>query len=606
MAKPDNRDLITGEETETEAEIFESLGYMANRQDTLPQVFGKASKQGTSLNDPAHSITPPNLGNDITTTHLPKRSVSDFLIQFFFQEVNWIYEMICSVTFLDKYYSWWSQPHHNTEEDVQFSILILRLCLSSLQALPHPNHPTEGIINVPLAVLENDLYGKASKLDAHRPRIPCLIRVQHLFFHICYLKNNAEIKGSWFALSDAAKEAHELGLHLHDINDNLSEFESEIRRRVFWSLYVWDRFMSTFLGRWPLIPENYCYVELPRDTLQTVATHSYQLTPFTDRLLHIQTTRLMTAIVSAPNWKVDNTCPESVRRQAKYFQENIVDRLPPAFMLESPDTTWDAALPSMAKKREHLNVNIFAIFASLHRTFIDPYGSKQVKTTSQFELAVSHQITLADSCSKTISSLICLHRLMGGGAQRAFFIPMTLIEASAILGMCILSMRHLTEGTQYYSVTGRAHWDQHTQQRLYSSFHDALILLNILTPRSKIAQKGIKVLQSLKTKVESRIEAEKNSHDSHINSGHLNSLLISDRAISDDKQRRDGSPIFVPESTLNQLSGFEMNECSDTYRIPSDRTGNSELEWAAFATSHDQSWFFNDDLFSSNIEQDIR
>lgn len=38
VAKPCNGDLVTGEdlETETETEILESLGYVANRLDTLP------------------------------------------------------------------------------------------------------------------------------------------------------------------------------------------------------------------------------------------------------------------------------------------------------------------------------------------------------------------------------------------------------------------------------------------------------------------------------------------------------------------------------------------------------------------------------------------
>lgn len=193
-----------------------------------------------SSHDPDRLLQPLNLGNDIAK-HLPKRLVTDFLIQFFIQEVNWMYEMIYPAAFFEKYYLWWSQPNHYTDDDVQFGLLILRLCLNSLQALPHRNHPTDGVIDAPLAALERGLHAEACKLDICRPRVSSITRVQQLFFHVCYLKNNAEIKDSWFVLSDAVKEAHELGLHLDDTTANSNEFELEIRRRVFWNLYIWDR-----------------------------------------------------------------------------------------------------------------------------------------------------------------------------------------------------------------------------------------------------------------------------------------------------------------------------------------------------------------------------
>lgn len=357
--------------------------------------------------------------------------------------------------------------------------------------------------------------------------------------------------------------------------------------------------MSTFLGRWPLIPDNYCDVRLPKNNLQTITAHPYHLTPFTDRLLHIHTTRVMTAIMVPPSWKTDKTCPESVLRHAKHFQESIQDCMPPAFNLKTPDMTWDAALPSIAQKREHLKANIYALFASLHRSFINPYSDKLIKSTAQLELAASHQITLASACSDTITSLIRLHNIMGGGDRQAFFIPMTLIETSAVLGMCLLSMRRPVKGAQYYSAAGEAHWDLDMQQRLYNSFHKALALLSTLTERSKIAQKGVRVLQSLKRKVESRIAAENDSRASHVNREFPAPLPIPDEATLDDEWLGCASPPLVPESTSNQENDFETNNLAG---FPNDGAEYMESEWAAFACSPDQSWFFSDDLFSVGIE----
>lgn len=149
--------------------------------------------------------------------------------------------MIYPATFLEIYNSWWPQLTHDTDDDIQFGLLILWLCLNGLQAIPHPKQPAHGIICTPLGVLENELYINAQKFDFRRPRVPSLVRVQQLFFHTCYLKNSGEIKESWFVLDAAVREAHELGLHLEDPGIQLNDFEKEIRRRTFWSLYVWDR-----------------------------------------------------------------------------------------------------------------------------------------------------------------------------------------------------------------------------------------------------------------------------------------------------------------------------------------------------------------------------
>jgi len=60
--------------------------------------------------------------------------------------------------------------------------------------------------------------------------------------------------------------------------------------------------MMTFLGRWRLIPEVYCDVDILHDTLQVMVTANYhRLSPFIDRLHHIKATRILRGLASSPN-----------------------------------------------------------------------------------------------------------------------------------------------------------------------------------------------------------------------------------------------------------------------------------------------------------------
>lgn len=178
----------------------------------------------------------------------PKRSVADFLVDMFLGEINRIYEMIHPSSFLSRYAIWWaSHEDGNTQSDehLDFGLLILRLGLLSLQSLPHPKYPASKVLNTSPESLERRLYALANNAQQHRrsrlARRRSLTFIQCGFYHVCYLKNKAEIRESWHVLSETVNDAHELGLHLKDPGAPLSDLEMELRRRTFWNLYVWNR-----------------------------------------------------------------------------------------------------------------------------------------------------------------------------------------------------------------------------------------------------------------------------------------------------------------------------------------------------------------------------
>ncbi|KAJ5243094.1 uncharacterized protein N7469_001421, partial [Penicillium citrinum] len=441
------------------------------------------------------------------------RPVADFLVSIFLQEINRTYEMIYPPSFHSRYNEWWAFQENlegileggMSDEDVDFGILILRLCLLSVQCLPHSRYPTSRILEVSLDHLEECFYSMANEIEKTQPseRKPTLVTVQQRFYHVCYLRNYARIRECWAALSVTVKDAHEMGLHLKDPGVPLSNMSMELRRRTFWNLYVVDRFMCNFFGYWPLIPEGYFDIDPPHDSLRTITIRPYILTSFTDRIFYIKVARYLTAFTSPPSWNTDQYNPVLVSEFAQRFKEVVVDQLPPAYWLETPDTRWDTAEPTLVPKRETLHLFIYSANASLYRAFADPCNNLHLgdNTKSRYGtdlLALSHRRTLMDISCKVISSITRLYVLTGdeegGTCEEMFLFPILLVEALACLGVCLLAIQG---DTQRLSNAGIQFSPDADLRYSYATFFDAFGLLSRQAPQYGIAKRGVSMLESL-------------------------------------------------------------------------------------------------------------
>lgn len=179
---------------------------------------------------------------------MPSRAVTDALVQNFFNETNWIYEMIYPVTFTERYNEWWSRSCQNLE-DLEFAALLLRLCSYSAQFLPSQNYTADTILGTSLHVIRVQCHAAAIALTRSsmvKGTPPSLTRIHELFFHACYLKNEGEVKESCEFLSEAVDAAQELGLHL-DLKKSSgkgpTEYELEIGKRTYWNLWLWDQYV---------------------------------------------------------------------------------------------------------------------------------------------------------------------------------------------------------------------------------------------------------------------------------------------------------------------------------------------------------------------------
>ncbi|KAL9023226.1 MAG: hypothetical protein Q9180_008324 [Flavoplaca navasiana] len=158
----------------------------------------------TSSASSPHKITPEV---QELLSRVPHRTVTDVLIQHFFTEANWIYEMVDPTTFLERYDAWWSHPCRIVE-DVEFAALLLRLCSYTAQFLPSQNYTADTILGASLSTIRQECDTTANALASTqylKSSPTSIVRIHQLFFRACYLKNEGDMKGSWDVLSEAIR-----------------------------------------------------------------------------------------------------------------------------------------------------------------------------------------------------------------------------------------------------------------------------------------------------------------------------------------------------------------------------------------------------------------
>lgn len=203
------------------------------------------------LESTSSASSPPKITSEVSEllSKVPHRTVTDILIQHFLTEANWIYEMVDPTTFLERYDDWWSHPCRNVQ-DVEFAALLLQLCSYTAQFLPSQSYTADTILGVSLSTIRQDCDATANALASTqflKSSSRSIVRIHQLFFRACYLKNEGDMKGSWDVLSEAIREAQELGLHL-DLRKGqgkfTSEYDVEMGKRTYWNLWLWDKYAS--------------------------------------------------------------------------------------------------------------------------------------------------------------------------------------------------------------------------------------------------------------------------------------------------------------------------------------------------------------------------
>jgi ribosomal protein L37AE/L43A len=183
---------------------------------------------------------------------LPPKHLADHLLSSYYASVHIIIPILHWPTFEQEYEAVYKAGSLHGVPPVWSSLFFSVLAVGTLfSSEPSVQRPHKGKEYIETSRLLIDTWNDEFVIDHARSAI-----LVSIFLTEMNLKSAA-----WTWLASAVRISQDIGLH--NETGPWPMIEGEMRRRVWWGIYVWDRHMSLELGRPLLIEDADCDVSLP-------------------------------------------------------------------------------------------------------------------------------------------------------------------------------------------------------------------------------------------------------------------------------------------------------------------------------------------------------
>lgn len=188
---------------------------------------------------------------------LPEKGTTDAFVEAFFEHVHPNYLLFHRPTFQLRYEAMWLQPHvlmRDIEQGWMCSIFMM--LVFGAQALEdRDKRQSAQIQRHYLALVQARMHQLISATT--------LINVQAILLLQLYQHNNTERNSAFMLLGCASRMAMALGMHREGTSGGFDEMEREIRKRVWWTTYMFEQTQCAILGRPCAIDDSEMNITFP-------------------------------------------------------------------------------------------------------------------------------------------------------------------------------------------------------------------------------------------------------------------------------------------------------------------------------------------------------
>ena len=254
---------------------------------TAQQSHPLSSTQITSAGDLSGSTA---LEKQRMQSALPPDAMARQFVDAYFRNVNRAYPFVNRTKILTdlEFFGGFVQHRRNTDSTLLYLIMAIG-CTTLQRAGVIPADTAASSFEIPYSDIIQECL---SREDIESVQILVLLALYSLF--------DPKGTSTWSIVGIVSRQAMLLGLTRRDLDEKgLSAIDIELRRRLFWSIYVLDRMMASSLGMTPALTDDNTDVPLPGLTLEEFAStdrtyytmilqtsrHVIQLRQLEDRIL---------------------------------------------------------------------------------------------------------------------------------------------------------------------------------------------------------------------------------------------------------------------------------------------------------------------------------
>ncbi|KAE8309558.1 fungal-specific transcription factor domain-containing protein [Aspergillus transmontanensis] len=405
---------------------LQALGYLSDSLSAPKERISNADSH--VISQTPHGVTSAEMEDALRL--IPPKPYTDILVQHFLNETNYQYYSIYPPTFSHDYSTWWLGKVKGQPLTAEFTCLLLRVCAcSALVLFPGERQKLESELGENIQSLSERYHRAARRLSSIiPPGKGGLTQVQQLFLTASWFKTEALFVESWHALSSAIHEAQELGFHRNSAKVSITEFEREMRRRMWCILCAWDWQMSHLLSR-PIIINNNNSVELPNLRLESPDSQIELPSPITHMALQCQLGQMILKIPGMMNESLSPMQSVSVQEEVeKWFAS-----LPSAFRLIDPDTRWDNSHKYVVMQRHQLHaVGYMVKLKPLKQCLLQnlDQGAPSVRE-GPLSSAIDYALKLMDASHRLLGCMLPMN-------AKFYFAPFLIFDTASLLCSAII------------------------------------------------------------------------------------------------------------------------------------------------------------------------
>ncbi|KAI1372857.1 fungal-specific transcription factor domain-containing protein [Hypoxylon crocopeplum] len=365
---------------------------------------------------------------------LPAQEILDKLLQSFFQNVHDDFVLFHRGTFEGDYEAQTRRLRHSgnhTHEEKDLDIGLLA-CIYMMLVFGSMSDPSIGGDSLDHNALRRHCVSSARSFLPHLISKCTLYNLRALLLLGLFLHNNNERNATWNLVGTATRLAFALGLHRRDTGSAFNPIEREIRKRIFCTLYGFEQFLATSLGRPSGMNDSDVEVIPPRAGIYgNGGGGDAVLVTFTLRLHRIlgrsrvsqglnsnpeQSTLLdpEATLLDLDRWKLDLSKQQWLNIPPIKTGESLFDDKEPGAMAFDDIKSllrWQSRSSLRAALMLHLQYHYIALFTTrpflLQELSVNGQTSGQRRTNS-----VSRQTSLAVTCLRHASQMAMISLLL--------------------------------------------------------------------------------------------------------------------------------------------------------------------------------------------------
>ncbi|KAI9761150.1 MAG: hypothetical protein M4579_001197 [Chaenotheca gracillima] len=264
----DGRDADESEEEDTRVNARSYVGKVSDihfvqmvQQNLNPRSLrGLAGDIEVPLNYNHDDFSVKPMQGFLNPPHLPDRKTADKYVDVYFSTIHAAYPFICKPMFMQRYNAIWNNPSHRTSSDLWlallYSIFAIGAYYTSFPCRDQKDDPAHA-----------QFFRRACAYGDSLTNINSYNHLCTLLAQCFYLLVTSQTNRCWNILGLGIRVGQGIGLHVEISSsvttDGTHSVSREMRRRMWYCLYILDHLLALQLGRPVLVSEDDFNVPLP-------------------------------------------------------------------------------------------------------------------------------------------------------------------------------------------------------------------------------------------------------------------------------------------------------------------------------------------------------